>query len=113
MPETKICAPILDWCSGAVTHVVYAYVHLGHLQLRRDNCMVYLVLERGFRCPLPLTCLSPTNSPWLQCGPGGNWKFLELQGKADGMLRVDREPVDLPWEMENIWRHQTGANFLL
>lgn len=63
MPETKICAPVLDWRSGAVTHVVYAYLHLGQLQQRRDKCMVYLVLERGFGCPLPLSLPLPHQFP--------------------------------------------------
>lgn len=81
MPETKtICAARLDWSPGAVA---CACVHLRQLQQNSDNCMIYLVWERDFRCSLPLALTHP-NSPWLDCGPRETGKFLEPLKKAEG-----------------------------
>lgn len=48
---------------------------------QRQLCGV-LSLGKGLQMsPAPRPAHS--NSPWLQCGPGETWKFLELLGKAE------------------------------
>lgn len=107
MPETKtICAPLLKWSPGAVT---YACVLLRQRQQSRDNRMVYFVWERDFRCSLPLTLTRPLARVWPQRNP-------EVPGatrESRRVLRVERETVVLPWEMEDIWRQQTDASLYL
>lgn len=51
--------------------------------------------------------------PLAQVWPRRNPGVPGATRESRRMLRVERETVVLPWEMENIWRQQTDANLYL